>query len=200
MITIEPRYLSFITRSLPNFLWPLKWYIIKKSLKKTGANFKFGYNSEFSDHRIIEVGDNVFMGLNTIINTIVPVQIGNNVMFGRNVTILGGDHNIIQIGSSMRNVKSGGRNIPINIEDDVWVGSNVTILKGVKLGEGCVIGAGSVVTKSIPPYSVAVGNPCKVLKSRFSSCDLKEHIRLTNSRYTFEEISNQFDQWNIRIE
>jgi acetyltransferase-like isoleucine patch superfamily enzyme len=102
-------------------------------LKRVSGNFKFGYNSEFSDHALIEIGDNVFMGLNTVINTTVPVKIGNNVMFGRSVTILGGDHNIYEVGLPMRYIKNGGKNIPVIIEDDVWVGSNVIILKGVNL-------------------------------------------------------------------
>jgi len=57
---------------------------------------------------------------------------------------------------------------PIIIEEDVWIGSNVVILSGVRIGRGSVIGAGSIVTKSIPRYSIVGGNPAKVLKKRFS--------------------------------
>ena len=56
----------------------------------------------------------------------------------------------------------------IIVEDDVWIGMNAIILSGVKIGKGAVIGAGSVVSKDIPPYAIAVGNPCKVVKYRFS--------------------------------
>ena len=52
------------------------------------------------------------------------------------------------------------------IEDDVWIGSRVTILPGVTIGEGSVIGASAVVAKSVPPYSVVVGNPAKIVKTR----------------------------------
>lgn len=58
---------------------------------------------------------------------------------------------------------------PVVIEDDVWVGFNAIILGGVKIGKGAVIGAGSVVTKDVPPYSIVAGNPAKVIKYRFSS-------------------------------
>jgi acetyltransferase-like isoleucine patch superfamily enzyme len=191
---MSPKYLSYITRSLPNFLWPLKWIIVKNSLKKTGANFKFGYNSEFSDHRLIEVGNNVFMGLGTVINTTVPVQIGDNVMFGSRVTIMGGDHNFSVVGESMRFVKSGGINMPVVIEKDVWIGSNVTILKGVTISEGTVIGAGSIVTKSQPPYSICVGNPCKPLKLRFSESDLEKHLGIMKSVYTKEQVIDLFNK------
>ena len=54
----------------------------------------------------------------------------------------------------------------IIIEDDCWLGSHVTVTKGVRIGKGSVIGANSVVTKDIPPYSVAVGTPAKVIKKR----------------------------------
>ena len=50
------------------------------------------------------------------------------------------------------------------MEEDVWVGGNVTIMPGVKIGKGAIIGGGSVVTKDIPPYSLAVGNPCRVVR------------------------------------
>ena len=54
---------------------------------------------------------------------------------------------------------------PITVGNDVWIGANVCVLPGVTIGDGCVIGAGSVVVKDIPSYSVAVGNPCKVIKT-----------------------------------
>lgn len=54
---------------------------------------------------------------------------------------------------------------PVTIGDDCWIGGNVTILPGVNIGEGCTIGAGSVVTRDIPPFSVAVGSPCRVRKT-----------------------------------
>lgn len=193
MPNISPRKLNFILRSLPNFLWPLRWYLIKKSLKHVGKNFKFGFDSEFNDHRLIEVGNNVFMGLKTVINTTVPVIINDNVMFGRNVTIMGGDHNIKEIGKPMRFVKSGGINLPIVIEKDSWIGSNVIILKGVTIGEGAVIGAGSVVTKTIPPYSISSGNPCRVRKLRFNENELENHLSLIKSSYTKEQVMSLYN-------
>lgn len=194
MLRISPNNLSYITRSIPNFMWPVKWYIIRASLKRIGKNFRFGYNSEFADHRLIEVGDNVFMGLNTVINTTVPVNIGDNVMFGRSVTIMGGDHNISEVGTPMRFVKTGGKNVPVKIEKDAWIGSNVIILKGVTIGEGAVVAAGSVVVKSLPPYSVCVGNPCKPKRLRFNDDDLQKHLQSVRSAYTKENVKKLFDQ------
>ena len=62
--------------------------------------------------------------------------------------------------------KQYGDDPPVLIGSDVWIGANVIILSGAKIGDGAVIGAGSVVTKDIDPYSVAVGNPAKVIKNR----------------------------------
>ena len=68
-------------------------------------------------------------------------------------------------GSYLDDITSTG---PIIIEDDVWIGSNSVILSGITIGRGAIIGAGSIVTKDIPKYSIVAGNPAKVLKQRFT--------------------------------
>jgi len=197
MLNIKPKYLQLLLRSLPNFLWPVKKLIIKKSLCKAGNNFRFGPNSVFSDHSLIKIGDNVFVGDYSVINTVVPVTIGNNVMFGPEVMIIGGDHNFSVVGKNMRDVKTGGVNLPIVLEDDVWVGSRSIILKGVKIGEGCVVGAGALVTKSLPPYSVCLGAPCKPVKCRFSQKDLIKHLSIMKSKYSFDDVKEAYSVWRI---
>ncbi len=199
MIKINPKHLSWLTRTLPNFLWPVKWFILRKSLKKAGNNFRFSPNSIFSDHRLIEIGTNVFFGDRTIINTVVPIKIGNNVMFGPDVMIMGGDHNYSVVGKLMKEVKEGGKNLSVILEDDVWIGARTIILKGVKIGEGAVVGAGSLVTRNLPPYSVCFGNPCKPVKCRFFSEDLKKHLILVNSKHTFENIVKLLNDCNITL-
>jgi acetyltransferase-like isoleucine patch superfamily enzyme len=72
-----------------------------------------------------------------------------------------------QNGSSMSYIDKIEENIPINIGNDVFIGMNVTILDGITIGDGAVIGAGAVVSKNIPPYAIAVGNPIKIIKYRF---------------------------------
>lgn len=92
------------------------------------------------------------------------VTIGRYFHTGRGLTIFSSNHDY----ESAESIPYGNDSIlkPVKIEDFVWCGANVTILPGVTIGEGCVVGAGSVVTKSCPPYSVVAGNPAKVIKQR----------------------------------
>lgn len=79
----------------------------------------------------------------------------------------------------------------IIVEEDVWIGINVTLLAGAHIGRGAIIGACSVVTKEIPPYAVAVGNPAKVIKFKWSIDDILKHERMLypeNERFTREEL------------
>ena len=84
------------------------------------------------------------------------VILGNNVRVGANVTIMDGD--------AHQNDPRAGKNKAIEIEDNVWIGASVIVLKGVTIGKNSVIGAGSVVVKSIPSNVIAAGNPCRVIR------------------------------------
>lgn len=96
----------------------------------------------------------------TILDTSLVV-IGDRVQIGTGVSIITAGHDT-SILSRRKFVEFGH---PIFIEDDCWIGSNAIILPGVRIGQGSTIGAGSVVTKDIPPFSVAVGTPCRVKKT-----------------------------------
>lgn len=107
------------------------------------------------------IGKNCFMNWNLTVLDTSLVVIGDRVQFGPNVSIFSAGHDTSVL-SRIKFVESGH---PVFIEDDCWIGGNVIILPGVRIGKGSTVGAGSVVTKDIPPYSVAVGNPCKVRKT-----------------------------------
>ncbi|QNK63148.1 acyltransferase [Pedobacter sp. PAMC26386] len=129
--------------------------------------FSLGIKSVIEDFATINngVGD-VIIGSQTIIglgNVIIgPVVIGNEVMLAQNIVVSGLNHGYEDIRISPRQQKETSKQITIS--DDVWIGSNTVITAGVTLGKHCIIGAGSVVTKDIPEFSVAVGNPAKVIK------------------------------------
>lgn len=145
-----------------------------RKFKKKGKNLIFSKKGIFIRPEEISFGNNVFISSNFHISA-RNLIIGNNIMIGPNLVIECDNHIYDKIGETMfqnrhvRNVKG------VNIKDDVWIGANVIILPGVTIGEGSIIGAGSVVTKDIPEYSICVGNPCKKVKDRFSKEDLIEH-------------------------
>jgi acetyltransferase-like isoleucine patch superfamily enzyme len=135
----------------------------------------------------VSVGDDCFFGPGLYVSAEQGLQVGNGVMLGPQVMILGGDHDYRSIGVLMRFSQGGGRSGRIVIEDDVWIGGRCIILKGVQIGRGSVIGAGSIVTRTIPPFSVAAGNPCRVIRQRFSSEELVLHLASLSSRRSEDE-------------
>ena len=129
--------------------------------------FSIGNNSVIEDFSTVnngvgavEIGENSLIGLGNVI--IGPVKIGNNVIFAQNIVASGLNHNYTD---TTRPIHEQGVNMSqIVIEDDCWIGANTVITAGVTIGKHSVIAAGAVVTKNIPPYSVAVGNPTRVIK------------------------------------
>ena len=114
----------------------------------------------------IEIGDNVNIGKDSNISCINLIRIGNEVRMGRKVMINDNSHGLPERGMmdvqpNLRPLYSKGA---IVIEDNVWIGEMVCILSNVHIGRGAIIGAGSIVTKDVPAYSIAVGNPAKVVK------------------------------------
>lgn len=153
-----------------------------KKYLEIGDNCLIGGNFVFdSKDGHVTVGDGTFIGGSTFISH-TSIEIGNHVTIAWGCTIY--DHNSHSLDYRMRRkdvddqlddirhnrcfvenkdwtcVKSK----PIRICDDAWIGMNVIILKGVTVGEGAVVGAGSVVTKDVPPWTVVAGNPAKVVK------------------------------------
>ena len=108
----------------------------------------------------IQVGKNFFANYQLTVLDCAPVTIGDNVQIAPNVSIYTAGH---PLHPDSRN--SGYEYaLPITIGDNVWIGGNVVICPGVTIGDCAVIGAGSVVTRDVPPWTVAAGNPCRVLR------------------------------------
>lgn len=156
-----------------------------KRFKECGINISIGRQSEITCENV-SLGNNVHLGLRTcIMSTRAEVKIGSDVMFGPGVTIITGDHRTDIVGRTMYSITNDEKK-PENDEDviignDVWIGANVTILKGVRIDDGCVIAAGSVVTKSTPAGGVIIGGvPAKVIGQRFSEEDWNMHMEYLN--------------------
>lgn len=106
------------------------------------------------------IGDHTRIGLhNTIIG---PVDIGSHVNLAQGITVSALNHNFSD--TNKRIDEQGVSTNQVTIEDDVWVGANAVILPGVTIGEHCVLAAGAVVTKDVPPHSLVAGVPAKVIK------------------------------------
>lgn len=108
----------------------------------------------------VNIGNNSRIGIGNVI--IGPVTIGNNVILAQNIVMSGLNHNYIDVETPI--YLQGETVATITIEDDCWIGANVVITAGVTIGKHSVVGGGAVVTKNIPPFSVALGNPAKVVK------------------------------------
>lgn len=106
----------------------------------------------------ITFGENVFINANVHMQDQGGIQIGNNVLIGHQVVLATLDHDF---DPQERGVLHPA---PIVIEDDVWIGANATITKGVRIGHGAIVAAGSVVTKDVPAMTIVGGSPARVIK------------------------------------
>lgn len=127
---------------------------------KCGRKVDIGRKVKFSSK--ITLGDK--SGIGDMCHFQGKVSIGKDVMIAPECIFLADSHNVEKLDIPMN--QQGVTTNEINVEDDVWIGYRSIILPGVRLGKGCIIGAGAVVTKSVPAYGIAVGVPAKVIKYR----------------------------------
>ncbi|HJC74863.1 MAG TPA: sugar O-acetyltransferase [Candidatus Mediterraneibacter faecavium] len=133
--------------------------IVKELLGKSeGAFINPPFYCDYGSH--IEAGKNFFANYNCTIIDVAKVTIGDNCQMAPNVAIYTAGHPLHPV--SRNSMYEYG--ISVSIGDNVWIGGNTVILPGVHIGSNTVIGAGSVVTKDIPDWVVAAGNPCRVIK------------------------------------
>jgi maltose O-acetyltransferase len=163
-----------------------------------GRNFRFDPAGDYS-YGTIYVGHDVNLGLRPFLNaTRSTIRIGNKVVFGPEVTIRGGNHRTDLVGRFMADVTEAEKlpenDLDVVIEDDVWIGTRAIILHGVTIGRGAIIGAGAVITKSVPPYAIVGGVPAKVIKFRW---DVETILRHESSLYPSEQRLTRaaLEQW-----
>jgi len=182
----------------------LKSYFLRKKLRRTmrvhidqgvkgihnvvfRGNNSIGRYSVFSSK--VEIGVGSTIGAFSVITG--PVRIGPYCQFGQFTGIFGEDHPISFLTTYVNQNLFDGRlrenlqQAPVQIGAGVWIGQGCVVLKGVRIGDGAIIGASTVVTKDIPAYSIAVGNPAKIVRMRFSPEIL--------------ELVSKIDWWNIPL-
>ncbi len=120
-------------------------------------------NVRIGDHSSVQAYTSL-IGYGKIDDPSGRITIGNGVRIAPYVFIIAANHRFEDLERPI--YQQGLANAPVTIADDVWIGARVTVTAGVSIGCGSVIGAGAVVTKDIPPYSIAVGVPARVVKSR----------------------------------
>lgn len=125
------------------------------------------------------IGDRFFGNYNLTVQDDAKVTIGNDVNFGPNVTIVTPVHPLIaEERNAMLTEEGEVKRLcyarPVTIGSNIWFGANVVVCGGVTIGDNCVIGAGSVVIKDIPPNSFAAGNPCRVIRE-ITEADSMKH-------------------------
>ena len=130
----------------------------------------------------IEVGRNFFANYNCTMLDVAKITIGDNCFMASNVAVYTAGHPIHP--DSRNSMYEYG--IPVTIGDNVWIGGNTVICPGVTIGSNCVIGAGSVVTRDIPDWSVAAGNPCRVIRK----------ITDEDKRFYYKNIPFDDEAWN----
>ena len=185
-----------IHSSLSYWLLILRSFFLARLFKRTGGNVIFGFNGhlrgcEFvtigkntkirdyyylsawclsaeNDKPDLTIGDNCSIGPFSHITCSNEIHIGDNVLTGKSVTITDNSHGNssledLSMAPLKRKIISKG---PVYIGNNVWIGDKATILPGVTIGECSIIGANSVVTQDVPPYSVVVGSPAKIVKCK----------------------------------
>ena len=140
-----------------------------------GGKIKIGEGASVAPGAVIqgsvEMGNNTSLQYNSmLVGYSAPggtIKIGNNVRIAAYTVMIAANHNF---SDTKKPICTQGLSLaPITVEDDVWIGSRVNIMAGVTVGRGSVIGAGAVVTHDVPPYSVCVGCPARVIKNRLKN-------------------------------
>ena len=140
----------------------IRGWVGRKCILSSGNNINIEHGACFP--RDLKIGSNSSLGINCHIQS-GGVTIGNNVLMGMDVMIFTTNHEIQR--TDIPICFQGNSNPePVTIEDDVWIGARCITLPGVTVKRGCVVGAGTVLTKTFPEYSIIVGNPGKIVKNR----------------------------------
>jgi acetyltransferase-like isoleucine patch superfamily enzyme len=141
---------------------------------KYGKDVHVQWSTTFwSPHKRVRIGDHVGIGYHCEINT--DLTIGNHVLIASRVGFVARDAHLIDtIGKTVFDAERGDC-FEIVIEDDVWIGFGAIILSGVRVGRGSVIAAGAVVHKDVPPYSIVVPSPMRLVRPRFTPAEILQH-------------------------
>jgi acetyltransferase-like isoleucine patch superfamily enzyme len=129
-----------------------------------GKQLKLWRGVWFADPQKIVIGDAVTIGKSAMLISVDTIHIGNRVMIGHGSQLITAGHGIPEGRGTMRTAKPVTE--PIVIEDDAWLGASAIILPGVTIGQGAIVAAGAVVTKSVEPFTIVGGVPATIIRQR----------------------------------
>ncbi|KAG0242659.1 hypothetical protein BGW41_003762 [Actinomortierella wolfii] len=145
-------------------------------------NVDYGFN--------ISLDDRAYMNFNCVILDCGPISIGKRVLMAPNVQLYSATHPV----NPILRAKGVENALPIKIGDDVWIGGGSVICPGVSIGNGSTVGAGSVVTKDVPPYTVVAGNPARVIRV----LDPEECQREVDEEYERQAQGRFWEKWVVK--
>ncbi len=171
-----------------------KLYKLYNKMSHVGRNVHICKNYNISSKDKVFIGDNVWIGENFFAKGEGGIEIGSGCILSRNVEIWTSNHNYNS--QDLYTIPYDKRMIlkSVKIKENVWVGTHVLFLPGVTVGEGAVVGAGSVVANDVPDYAVVGGNPAKVLKYR----NIDVYKKLKNNNKIYLDVEYDYDKSSIR--
>jgi maltose O-acetyltransferase len=157
------RHLPISTRPYALGARAIRGALARWMLSTCGTNVNVEHGADFGSGRSVSLGSNSGLGIDCKLSG--SVTIGANVMMGPRVMFFATRHGTSSMNTPMIQQQSPGE-LPIVVEDDVWIGAGSIILPGRRIGTGAIIGAGSVVSKDVDPYTVVGGNPIRLISRR----------------------------------
>ncbi len=160
--------LMYVVNDIVAFIpsWHFRRFIYRRMGMIIGKRSVLNMKQYILTPRNVRIGEDCHINRGCIIDARGHIEIGNNVSISYGVSIMTGSHDV-------QSQTFNGLYLPIKIENNVWIGVNATILQNVKIGEGAVIAAGSVVTKNVKPYTIVGGIPAKVIGQRTKELNYK---------------------------
>lgn len=146
--------------------WIIRRFTLGPFFKHAGKNFHIAEFASIQPPNMFSIGEHGVVSRHCIINARGGVTVGAYAGFGPMCQIISYSHKMYAADDEVHPLDRGMEYAPIVIEDDVWVGGHCTIMMGVTIGRGSIVGAGSVVTRDVPPYTVVAGIPARPIMTR----------------------------------
>lgn len=144
--------------------YSFRFFLCKRILNSCGKEVIIKDRAYFGNGDNLRVGDFSQLGQNCKLGG--PIELGSNVMMGPDVVIMAVTHDVSDLSKPMNDSNNPSIVKPVKVGNNVWIGTRVIIMPGVTIGNNCIIGAGSVVTKSFADNSIIAGVPAKKIKNR----------------------------------